>query len=408
MVCLGMNKLTSLYQWKKINIKLIISNSFKLIDFSKIPSPCYVLDERLLRRNLEILKRVQDAAGVNIICALKGFAMFSSFGMVRQYLKGATASSLNEARLCFEEMKSKAHLCAAAYLEHEFDELMNLCDHITFNSLSQWERFKDKIKKHPKKISCAIRINPEYSEIETDLYNPAVPGSRLGATIDKFADKLPEGIEGLHFHTLCENDSYTLERTLKMTEKKFGHLISQCKWINFGGGHLITREDYDVNHLIRILKNFRAKNNNIEVILEPGEAVGWRTGYLVSTVQDIIENKGIQIAMLDVSFSTHMPDCLEMPYKPNIVGATDAIAGKPTYRMGGISCLAGDFMGDYSFEKQLMVGDQIIFEDMIHYTMVKTTTFNGVGLPSIGIWTEQDEFKLVRSFGYEDYKNRLS
>jgi len=379
-----------------------------LIDFSKIPSPCYVLEERLLRRNLEILRRVQDESGVNIICALKGYSMFSSFDMIRQYLKGATASSLNEAKLCFEEMKSEAHLCAPAYLDHEFDELMRLCSHITFNSISQWEKFKNRIKNNSKKISCAIRINPEYSEIGTDLYNPAIPGSRLGVTADKFSDKLPEGIEGLHFHVLCENDSYTLERTLKVIEEKFGHLIKQCKWINFGGGHLITREDYNVEHLIKILKDFRARNNNIEVILEPGEAVGWRTGYLVSTIQDIIENKGIKVAILDISISTHMPDCLEMPYKPNIVGAANEVPEKQAYRMGGISCLAGDYVGDYSFDKPLQVGDKIIFEDMIHYTMVKTTTFNGVGLPSIGIWTEQDEFKLLRQFGYEDYKNRLS
>ena len=379
-----------------------------MIDFSKIPSPCYVLEERLLRRNLEILKRVQDESGVSIICALKGYSFFSSFDLVRQYLKGATASSLNEAKLCFEEMKSEAHLCAPAYLDYEFDELMRLCSHITFNSISQWEKFKNRIQHHSKKISCAIRINPEYSEIGTDLYNPAIPGSRLGVTIDKFPDKLPEGIEGLHFHVLCENDSYTLERTLKVIEEKFGHLIKQCKWINFGGGHLITREDYNVEHLIKILKDFRARNSNIEVILEPGEAVGFRTGYLVSTVQDIVGNKGIKVAILDISISTHMPDCFEMPYKPNIVGATDAVPEKQAYRMGGISCLAGDYVGDYSFDKALQVGDKIIFEDMIHYTMVKTTTFNGVGLPSIGILTEQDEFKLVRQFGYEDYKNRLS
>ncbi len=378
------------------------------IDFNLIPSPCYIIDEHLLRKNLEILKRVQDETGVSIICALKGFAMFSTFNLVSKYLKGATASSLNEAKLCFDEMKSLAHLCAPAYLDNEFDELMNISSHITFNSFSQWERYKSKIKNHSSKISCAIRINPEHSEVETDLYNPARPGSRLGVIIDQFPKILPEGIEGLHFHTLCENDSYALERTLIVVENKFDHLIRQCKWINFGGGHHITRTDYNVDHLIQLIKKFKTKYNQIDVILEPGEAVGWQTGYLVSTVQDIIVNKGIQVAILDVSFSTHMPDCLEMPYNPKILGATDEIHGKPTYRMGGISCLAGDFMGDYSFDRELSVGDKIIFEDMIHYTMVKTTTFNGVGLPSIGKWTEQNEFQLVRKFGYIDYKNRLS
>jgi len=379
-----------------------------MINFNQIPSPCFVLEERLLRRNLELLKDVQDRTGAEIICALKGFAMFSTFPMIREYLKGATASSLNEAHLCFDEMKSKAHLCAPAYLPQDFDELMSYCSHITFNSFSQWEFYKEKINSSKEKISCAIRINPEHSEVETDLYNPARPGSRLGVTIDKFSATLPEGIDGLHFHTLCENDSFALERTLKVVEEKFGHLIRQCKWINFGGGHHITRADYDREHLIRLINDFRKKYNNIKVILEPGEAVGWQTGYLVSSVQDIIENKGIEVAILDVSFSTHMPDCLEMPYKPLIIGATEPMNGKPVYRMGGISCLAGDFMGDYSFENKLKPGDKIIFHDMIHYTMVKTTTFNGVGLPMIGIWTEKDEFVLVKKFGYEDYKSRLS
>lgn len=377
------------------------------IDVSKIPSPCYVIETGLLKRNLQILQRVQEEAGVSILCAQKGFAMHSVFPIVREYLKGATASSLFEAKLCYEKMQSKAHLCCPVYLDNELDEMLPIASHITFNSLSQYNKLKAKVKDVP--IKKALRINPEYSEIETALYNPARPGSRLGIMQEAMPEQLPEGITGLHFHVLCENDSYTLERTLVHVEEKFGHLIKQCSWINFGGGHHITRKDYDVEHLITLLKSFKKRYSNIkELLLEPGEAIGWQTGYLVSTVQDIIESKGIKVAMLDVSFTAHMPDCLEMPYKPRIIGASDEIEGKPTYRMGGMSCLAGDFMGDYSFDQPLALGSKIVFDDMIHYTMVKTTMFNGVNLPSIGIWHEDDSFELVRSFGYDDYKNRLS
>jgi carboxynorspermidine decarboxylase len=381
------------------------------IDFQKIPSPCFVLDESLLRINLEILRLVQDEAGVEIICALKGYSMWSTFPLVAQYLSGATASSLNEARLVFEEMGVKAHSYCPVFLEDEFDQILLYSSHITFNSLSQFERFKSRVVGSGQQISMGLRINPEYSEVETDIYNPAVPGSRLGITIDQFPAKLPEGIDGLHFHALCENDSFVLERTLEKVESRFGHLIKQAKWFNMGGGHHITRKDYDVKHLVELLKGFRKRYPNLQqVILEPGEAVGWQTGYLVSTVQDIVENKGIKIAMLDVSFSAHMPDCLEMPYKPKILGATNAIEGKPTYRMGGGTCLAGDFigMGDYSFDNELKVGDKVVFDDMIHYTMVKTTFFNGVKHPSIGIWTEDDDFILLRTMDYEQYKMKLS
>jgi len=381
------------------------------IDYNQIPSPCYVLDEKLLKVNLQILDLVQKEAGVNIICALKGFSMWSTFPLVGRYLSGATASSLNEARLIYEEMGYEAHTYCPVYFDDEFDQLLIYSSHLTFNSLTQWAKYNERAKNIRKKISFGLRINPEYSEIETDLYNPAIAGSRLGITIDKFENKLPEGIDGLHFHVLCENDSYVLERTLKEVEKRFSHLIKQCKWINMGGGHHITRDGYDVEHLINLLKDFKSRYPNLqEVILEPGEAVGWQTGVLVSTVQDIIDSQGINVAMLDVSFTSHMPDCLEMPYKPAIIGATDAINGKPTYRFGGSSCLAGDFigMGDYSFPEPLEIGDKIVFDDMIHYTMVKTTFFNGVKHPSIGIWTEDDEFILLREFGYEDYKNKLS
>jgi carboxynorspermidine decarboxylase len=377
-----------------------------MIDFSQIPSPCYVLEDSLLRKNLTLLKYVQEQAGIEIICALKGFSMYSTFPMVRQYLAGATASSLNEARLCFEEMQTKAHVYAPAYLEKEFDEMMGYTSHLTFNSLNQFNQFGQRAIANG--ISCGLRINPQYSEVETDMYNPCIAGSRLGITRNQLGDTLPEGIEGLHSHTLCENDSYTLERTLNAIVERFGGLLEQAKWLNLGGGHLITRADYDPEHLISVLKNLKARFPHLKVILEPGSAVGWRTGYLTSTVLDIIDSQGIDVAILDVSFAAHMPDTLEMPYKPRILGAHhEPVEGKPTYRFGGMTCLAGDYYGDYSFDKPLAIGDSIVFDDMIHYTMVKTTTFNGVNLPSIGIWRENDTFDLVKSFGYESFKDRL-
>ncbi len=376
------------------------------INFNLIPSPCYVLEEKLLRRNLNTLKSVQDESGCSIICALKGFAMYPTFPMLRQYLKGATASSLNEARLIYEEMGCKAHVYAPAYIDREFDELMGYSSHITFNSLNQWEQFRDRVQAWPEKISCGLRINPQYSEVETDMYNPCIAGSRLGITRNQLGDTLPEGIEGLHFHTLCENDSYTLERTLQAVEARFGDLLYQAQWLNMGGGHHITRKDYDTDHLINLICRI-AEKYNVSVILEPGEAVGWQTGYLVSSILDIIDSQGITVAILDVSVAAHMPDCLEMPYKPRILGATDVIEGQPTYRMGGLTCLAGDYVGDYSFDAPLKIGDRIVFDDMIHYTMVKTTTFNGVNLPSIGIWRENDTFDLLHLYGYESYKERL-
>ncbi len=381
------------------------------MDFNQIPSPCYVLDEGLLRINLEILNLVQQEADVEIICALKGYAMWSTFPLIKQYLSGATASSLHEARLIYEEMGTEAHTYCPVFFEEEMEQIMHYSSHLSFNSMSQFEKFRDRVQAFHKPISIGLRINPEYSEVETDLYNPAIPGSRLGITRDQMPHILPEGVEGLHFHVLCENDSYVLERTLAKVEEKFSPLIKQARWFNMGGGHHITRKDYDVQHLVQLLKDFRKRYPNLEkVILEPGEAVGWQTGYLVSTVQDIIESRGINVAMLDVSFSAHMPDCLEMPYKPSILGATDAQAGKPVYRMGGLTCLAGDYMGmgDYAFMKELKVGDKVVFEDMIHYTMVKTTYFNGVKHPSIGIWKEDGTFAPCRFFGYEDYKGKLS
>jgi carboxynorspermidine decarboxylase len=303
-------------------------------------------------------------------------------------------------------MGSKAHTYGPAYTDREFPEIMRCSSHITFNSLQQFERFYPQTQFE--NISCGLRINPEYSDVETDLYNPCAPGSRLGVVADLLGDKLPEGVEGLHFHTLCESNSFDLEKTLAVVQAKFGKYFGQIKWLNMGGGHLMTREGYDVEHLIRLLKDFQAKYPHLQLILEPGSAFAWRTGVLVSTVVDIVENHGIKTAMLDVSFSCHMPDCLEMPYKPAIIGATNCEKGKPTYRMGGNSCLAGDFYGDWSFDKELKIGDRIVFDDMMHYTMVKTTMFNGVTHPSIGIWTKNDAFKLIRKFSYEDYKSRMS
>ncbi len=379
--------------------------------FETIPSPCFVLEEELLDINLQILDLVQKEAGADIICALKGYAMWGTFPHIRQYLSGAAASSLHEARLIYEEMGCEAHTYAPVYYEHEMEEVLHYSSHISFNSLSQYRRFIDRVKAFKKRVSVGLRINPEYSEVETELYNPATPGSRLGITRDQLGDELPGDVEGLHFHVLCENDSFVLERTLERVEASFGPLLRQCEWFNMGGGHHITRKDYDVKHLVGLLQAFKKRYPNIKkVILEPGEAIGWQTGYLVATVQDIVYNKDIRIAMLDVSFSAHMPDCLEMPYKPRILNATDAQPGKHVYRMGGSTCLAGDYMGmgDYSFEKELQVGDKVIFDDMIHYTMVKSTFFNGVKHPSIGIWRKDSGFELLRTFGYEDYKGKLS
>jgi carboxynorspermidine decarboxylase len=376
------------------------------IDISKIPSPCFVLEEDLLRNNLKLIKSVGEEAGIEIILAFKGFSMWGAFPIVREYIHGATASSLNEARLCVGEMKTKSHTYCVAIDEDEIDELITLSSHLTFNSLSQFERFGKKAIDAG--VSCGIRVNPQYSEVTTDLYNPCSPNSRLGVTSEHFGDKLPEGIDGIHFHALCENDSYTLEKTLAEFEKRFGHLIKQAKWINMGGGHLMTRKGYDTNHLINLLREFK-KRYNVKVILEPGSAFAWQTGVLVSKVLDIVEANGIKTAMLDVSFTAHMPDCLEMPYKPKVTGAnSEPEKGKPTYRLGGTSCLSGDYMFEYSFEKELLVGDKIVFEDMIHYTMVKTNFFNGVKHPSIAIWASDNKFKLLREFGYADYKTRLS
>ncbi len=373
--------------------------------YQSIPSPAYVLEEAKLIRNLEWLKRVQDEAEIHIICALKGFSFHHVFPLVKKYLHGATASSLHEAKLVHEKMQVKSHTYCPVYLPQEFDEIQAISSHITFNSLSQYECYKAKMLPT---ISYGLRVNPGYSEIETDLYNPASPNSRLGIPHQQLSDKLPDGIDGLHFHALCENTSYTLERVLASFEKLYHPLIQQAKWINMGGGNLITRKDYEPNHLIQVLKTFKSKYPNIqEIILEPGSAVGWQTGVLVSTVIDIVHHGNIPTAMLDVSFTCHLPDCLEMPYKPMVLGAVEHKT-EFEYNLGGMSCLAGDFMGTWFFNQALKIGDKLVFDDMIHYTMVKTSTFNGINLPDIGIIKSDGKYEVIQTFGYEDYKKRLS
>lgn len=379
-----------------------------MIEINRIPSPCYVMEEELLRKNLELIKSVKDRAGVDIILAFKAFALWKSFPIIREYIPCSTASSVNEARLAYEEMGSPAHTFSPAYTEQNFPVFMQYSSHITFNSLTQYFRFYPETKDTDKPISCGLRINPQFSEVETELYNPCAPGTRFGVSPEALASGVPEGVEGLHFHTLCESSSYDLEKTLAAVEEKFGHLLPQVKWLNMGGGHLMTRDDYDVEHLITLLKNFKAKYPNLEIIMEPGSAFAWQTGVLVSTVIDIVEDRGIKTAILDVSFSCHMPDCLEMPYKPRVRGAYhEPIQGLPTYRMGGNSCLSGDYVGDWSFDEPLLVGDKIIFEDMIHYTIVKTTMFNGVSHPAIGLWTKDNKLDIYRQFVYEDYRDRM-
>ena len=379
----------------------------KVIDYYKLPSPCYVIEEERFRKNLALIKKVSVESGAEIILAFKGFAMWGVFPILREYISGAAASSADEARLCFEEIGSPAHTYSPVYKKSDFNDIMKYSSHVTFNSLNQFRKYSTDLQNYSKNISAGLRINPEFSEVSHGLYNPCSPGSRLGVIAEDLTNGLLEGIEGLHFHVLFESDSYALEKVLQIVEEKFGRFFPQLKWINMGGGHLITRKDYNTDHLIKVIKEFREKSG-LHVILEPGSAFAWETGELVSTVEDIIENQGIKTAIPDVSFTAHMPDCLEMPYKPKIIGATDPVSGKPTYRIGGNSCLSGDVMGEWSFDKKLKPGDRIVFLDMIHYTMVKTTTFNGVHHPSIGIWTLEGEFKLIKEFGYEDYKNRLS
>lgn len=378
------------------------------MDIQTIPSPCYVIEESLLRRNLTLIKDVKERAGIEIIMALKAFAMWKVFPIVREYIAYATASSVYEARLVYEELGTPAHTYSPAYTEADFPHLLKCSSHITFNSLSQFERFYPMVVADGRRISCGLRINPEYSDVATDLYNPCAPGSRMGITSDKLPDQLPEGVEGLHFHTLCESSAQDLANTLQAVEQRFGRWLSQVRWLNMGGGHLMTRKGYDIDFLLRLLNEFKAKYPHLQIIMEPGSAFFWQTGFLRTTVVDLVENNGVETAVIDASFTCHMPDCLEMPYKPAVRHATDAVPSKPTYRIGGCSCLSGDFMGDWSFDRPLHIGDPLIFEDMIHYTTVKTTMFNGIQHPSLAILREDGTLDMLRAFTYEDYKSRMS
>ena len=378
-----------------------------MIDYNKIPSPCYVVDEGRLNRNLRLISSVAKQAGIDILISFKAFAGWSLFPLIKKYTAGASASSLNEARLCFEEMGMPAHTYSPVFKEDEFDGIISYSSHITFNSISQFQRFYPVIKQSGRKISSGLRINPEYSEIEQGLYNPCSPGSRLGITSDAVSGGLPEGVEGLHFHVLFESDSIALVNMLDVVGKKFGHLFPGLKWLNMGGGLLITGRDFDTGHMVKVLRDFRQRTG-LQIILEPGSAFLWETGELVTTVQDVVVSQGVKTAIIDASFTAHMPDCLEMPYKPAIFGAGEPGDHQHLYRIGGNSCLSGDYMGDWSFRNGLKRGDRIVFLDMIHYTMVKSTMFNGVSHPSLALWKEDGTLLMLREFGYEDYRSRLS
>ena len=376
-----------------------------------VETPCYVIDEKQLRKNLERLKYVREKAGCKILLAQKAFSAYATYPLIAQYLDGCTASGIFEARLGFEEMAKpfgkENHVFSPAYPEKDFDEIVKICDHIVFNSPKQWAKFREKVRSSACYIQAGIRVNPEYSEIETDIYNPCFTGSRLGVTLAQFKEDLAlaEGIDGLHFHTMCEQNSDVLARTIPVFEEKFGFMFDKIKWVNFGGGHHITRRDYDVELLIDTVKNFREKYG-LDVYLEPGEAVALNAGYLVTTVLETGKN-GINVAITDASAACHMPDVLEMPYRPNIISA-DLPEKKPfTYRLGGNTCLAGDIIGDYSFDEPLSEGARLVFEDMAIYSMCKNNTFNGIPLPAIYLLKENGEIQLLKKFGYDDFKSRL-
>ena len=369
-----------------------------------VATPCYVTDEGLLIKNLEILKDTAEQAGCKILLAQKAFSMFSVYPLIGKYLSGTTASGLFEAKLGKEEMGGETHVFCAAYTDKEFDEILEICDHITFNSFNQWERYREKALKSGK--SFGIRINPQHSTQDHGIYDPCSEGSRLGVTIDNFSEDLLDGIEGLHFHTLCEQNSDALVETVKAVEEKFGKYLPRMKWVNFGGGHHITRADYDRQALIDCVKNFKAKYG-VEVYLEPGEAVALNAGFLVTTILDIVKN-GIEIALLDASAACHMPDVIEMPYRPPLMDSGLAGEKKYTYRLGGATCLAGDIIGDYSFDEPLKIGDKLIFCDMAIYSMGKNNTFNGMCLPSIALRKQDGTIEIIKEFGYSDFKERLS
>lgn len=376
-------------------------------DFTTLPTPCYIVDETLLRKNLEILEYVQRQTGCKILLALKGFSMYSVFPLVGKSLQGVAASSLFEARLGYEEMQKEVHVYAPAYIEEDFAELLTYCDHIIFNSFSQWSKFRDRIKRDGrKKVECGLRLNPEYSEIKVPIYDPCYQYSRLGVTLANFQPQMLEGIDGFHFHTLCQQNSDSLKRTLQVVDEKFGEYLKKMKWLNLGGGHHITRDDYDLETLIDSILSLKEKYS-LDIYLEPGEAIALNTGFLVAKVLDIVDN-GMKIAILDTSAECHMPDVLEMPYRPEIIDAGNPGDYKYTYRLGGNTCLAGDVIGDYSFRQPLKAGDRLVFCDMAHYTMVKNNMFNGVNLPSIAVYREDKKINIIRQFNYGDYRSRLS
>ena len=379
---------------------------------NEIPTPFYIVYEDRLRRNLELIDHVKREAGVNIIMAFKANALWRTFPIIREYCQAATASSLNEMKLGNDELGSEIHSYCPAYTPETIKEYMAGSTHITFNSVSQWERFRDTIQAHnangARHISPGLRVNPQCSVIETDIYNPALPGSRFGVTAEQLDGNLPEGLEGLHFHSLCESTSYDLEKVLEAFEAQFGQYLPKVKWVNMGGGHLMTRQGYDINHLISLLKAFRNRYPWLEVILEPGSAFTWRTGDLITSVVDVVENQGVKTAIVDVSFACHMPDCLEMPYQPAITESVPVDNNLPTYRLGGNSCLSGDFVGDWSFATPLKMGDRLTLEDMNHYTTVKTNMFNGIQHPAIVLCRANGECEYLRQYTYEDYKSRMS
>ena len=386
--------------------------------YKEIPTPCYVMEEEKLRKNLSLIESVARRANVEIILAFKAFALWKAFPIFREYIHHTTASSRYEAMLAFQEFGSKAHTYSPAYTEEDFPTILECSSHITFNSFSQLEKYFSLVREFNKShepVSCGVRVNPEYSEVEVELYNPCAPGTRFGIRAVDMPDVLPEGIEGFHCHCHCESSSYELERSLAHLEEKFSKWFPQLKWLNLGGGHLMTRSDYDVDHLLRVLNGLHERYPNLHIILEPGSAFAWQTGPLVANVVDVVTSSGIRTAVLNVSFTCHMPDCLEMPYQPKVRGAETlepdavktALPEDHVYRLGGNSCLSGDYMGSWKFDHELQVGEQIILEDMIHYTTVKTNMFNGISHPSIGILHTDGTFELYRKFTYEDYKNRM-
>lgn len=379
------------------------------------PSPSYIVEEEKLRRNLLHISQIAERAGVEFILAFKAFALWKTFPVFREYIAHTTASSLYEARLAFEEFGSKAHTYSPAYEASTFAEILKCSSHVTFNSLTQYARFYPMVLEAEEKVSCGLRINPEYSEIETDLYNPCAPGSRFGILASELSEELPAGIEGFHCHNHCESSSHALARSLEVVEAKFGKWLDKIQWLNLGGGHLVNRKDYDADFLVDTLRGFKQRHPNLKVILEPGSAFAWQTGPLVSQVVDIVENSGVKTAIVNVSFTCHMPDCLEMPYWPAVRGAETLEGGDAcghetepcVYRIGGNSCLSGDFMGYWRFEEPLEVGDFVIFEDMIHYTTVKTNMFNGIHHPSLCMLHQNGEMELLKEFRYEDYRDRM-